>query len=449
MHIRGIAYFPLAFVLLYIGMTLAISTLGPIGYIQFNIFAVGIFMSFVCLFFSFGYWVAIITPIPISRRFSIQALFSVQSKIFTVCFWIAFSTTALVFLRSAVAGTLSLDLSASGTAYLESYAGYERNTGNYSLDFLISSFAGFPTFLATVWGIYYFRSFPRARRYWLLAMISATIIVYTISGGKQKQFGDFLIYCLTLFTITSAIKGNLKISAIFKVILLSLIGATVLSVMLSYRYAASGINVDNINAVIHPLTYMKTEHIVFQILGPDSGFALGMLSGYFGQGYYGLSLSLEQDFTWTYFTGSSYSWSVILNRFVGLPFLVEDSYPYLVGQTTGWAQTKWHTVFAWLASDLTFSGTVLFCGFVGYIYGRLWTEIINAENPFSILVFCMLTVGAFYAPANNQLMHTPAGLSILVGSFAIYYRYRGSYNFHSLAEKAQAYPIKHTPTAAI
>lgn len=432
------SYYPLVFVLGYLAFCLSVSVAGPIEYDGYDKLSTTAFMMAVCTMFTVGFFLGIRTKVSVSSKYSDRQLSTAISTLFRVCFTLAIASVVVIFLKSLASGSLSFNVAQSGEAYLQSYAGYERNTGTYSFDFLLTSFFAFPTYAATIWGIFFFRDLSRKRKILLILMIVATILVFTVSGGKQKQFGDYLIYFLTLYFIKTVLSGRFSPKAVIVGIFVLVTGIITFLTILSFRYSASGVSLANLNSVIHPMMYFDEQHLSVRLLGEDVGFALGMFSGYLGQGFYGLSLSLEQDFTWTAFSGSSYSWSVILNRFLGFPFMVEQSYPYIVGNTTGWGQTKWHSVYAWLASDFTFTGTVFLNGVIGYIFAQLWKEILLFKNPFSILFFCLLCVGAFYAPANNQLMHSPGGLFTLILTVFFYYKYRASYNFQSLTPKSLA-----------
>lgn len=420
------------FVVGYIGFCLMLSILGPVEYIGYRKFYTSGYIGLTLIAFGCGYGFGIKSPIKLSNRLGYRGIEYTILIIFRMCLFFASLSTFVIFSQAARTGILSFDITNSGAAYFSGYEGYERNSGTYDFTFLISSFSAFPVFVTMIWGIYYLRGFSFRRKILVISIIFITILVFTISGGKQKQFGDLLIYSLTLYFI-GAIAGNrFKIKAILIYGAIASLGATILLSILFWRYSAVGVDLSNINSVIHPLMFFEEDHFIVRLVGEEIGFTISVFSSYLGQGFYGLSLSLDQDFTWTAFGGSSYSWSVILNRFLGFPFMVEQSYPYIVGDTTGWGQTKWHSVYAWLASDLTFTGTIFLNLIIGYVFGQLWKEILVCENPFSILFFCLLCVGAFYAPANNQLMHSPGGLFTLILTVYFYYRYRAVYNFQKL-----------------
>ena len=65
----------------------------------------------------------------------------------------------------------------------------------------------------------------------------------------------------------------------------------------------------------------------------------------------------------------------------------------------------WHTIFPWLASDLTFVGTLVLFFFISYFYGKSWKEVLIYNNPISILLFSLLSILFVFVPANNQILH--------------------------------------------
>lgn len=353
---------------------------------------------------------------------------SILTFIFRSCLVIAVLLMTYELLNTVRSGGLKFSLANSATAYFEAYTDYVRNSGSYGMRFLITSMGAFPLFVAQVLGLFYFKVLDRTTRLAVIYLFVVTVLVYTIGGGKQKQFGDMIIYMLSVLLANQAAKGRLKFKDVATVAGVLLGGIYVLLVLLAFRYQAIGVSLDSLNHNLHPLIDYREGYWLESVLGEAFAFPLVMFSGYLSQGYYGLSLSLEQPFTWTSFAGSSYSVSVILNQFFGAEFWVERSYPYLVGYSTGWGQTKWHTVFAWLASDLTFTGVVPFMGLMGFIYGRAWREILAHRNPFALMMFALMNVGLAYAPANNQLMHTPGALSTSFAVFAVYFLFHANFN---------------------
>jgi len=412
----------------YLLLGVSVTVFGPLKYFGLKPALVYFYVFAVVAMFSLGFQLGVRgrPPMrPIWRRGLNQ---SILRNAFRISLTLATILMTFLVLEMIVTGGLTLNFAKSAEAYLNSYTDYTRNSGNYSMRFLITSFGALPMFIAQVHGIFYFRSLNRKTKIAIIYLFVSSILVFTLGGGTQKQFGDIIIYFVAVSVARQASLGRLRASTLFKIGLLMLAGVYLLLVLLAHRYQAIGVNLDVLNSRIHPLISYHERSWLEEALGAQLAFPLIMFSGYLSQGYYGLSLAFEQQFTWTAFAGSSYSISVILNQFFGAPFLVEQSYPYLVGATTGWDQDKWHTVFAWLASDLTFPGVVVFMGFVGFLYGRAWIEVLRFGNPFSLLVFAMLSIGFAYAPANNQLMHSPGSLAMTFGALILYLLFHANFN---------------------
>ena len=69
--------------------------------------------------------------------------------------------------------------------------------------------------------------------------------------------------------------------------------------------------------------------------------------------------------------------------------------------------TQWHTIYPWIASDITFPGAIIFIGIVGFIFSRAWLAAVTLRNIFAVGVFCHLLILFFYVPLNNTLFMYP------------------------------------------
>jgi hypothetical protein len=150
------------------------------------------------------------------------------------------------------------------------------------------------------------------------------------------------------------------------------------------------------------------SNFVLRALPGDMRGAAASLSTYLTQGYYGLSLCLEEPFIWTYGIGHSYylpSWykridpdsDVAALSYPGRP-RVDRIWPYF---------HRWHSIYPWLASDVTFPGALLVMFFVGRLFSKVWLDILWCKNPIAICLFASLLIMLFYIPANNQVLGFP------------------------------------------
>lgn len=412
----------------YLAFGVLVTTFGPLEYLGYQSLIVAAYVGLIVIVFGLGFTLGSRMRIRRKAIWRKDQNQSILTFIFRASLLLAVLMMTYELLNAVRTGGLNFSLANSANAYIGTYTNYVRNTGSYGMRFLITSMGSLPLFIAQVLGLFYFKELDRNTRLAVSYLFIVTILVYTLGGGKQKQFGDIMIYMVSVLLAKQAATGRLKFKTVAIVAGVLLAGTYVLLSLLAFRYQAIGINLSRLNFNLHPLINYHEGYWLESVLGETLAFPIVMFSGYLGQGYYGLSLSMEQPFTWTAFAGSSYSVSVILNQFFGADFWVEKSYPYLVGDATGWNQAKWHTVFAWLASDLTFSGVVLFMGVMGFLYGRAWREILVHKNPFAIMMFALMNIGLAYTPANNQLMHSPGALSTTLGVFAMYFLFHRNFN---------------------
>lgn len=249
-------------------------------------------------------------------------------------------------------------------------------------------------------GMYYSKKLPtKYRALWIVTLIIylLTIIFFL---GTQKYLGDILIYA---FSITLIKDIKLKRNTILKVIFISVFIVIPLLVYVQYsRLTAYGGNLE-----LHSLVRVDYGHWLFDVFGDDVGKAILFLMLYPSMGYYGLSLSLQMPFEWTYGIGNSFALMSYASQYFGINNIIQSTYPLRTQVATGWpALMYWQTIFPWLASDLTYIGSLVFMGIIAFIYARAWREVLIFENPLSVLVFSNITILLLFVPANNQLMQT-------------------------------------------
>ena len=413
---------PLKIALIYIILTFALALFGPVDYVEFARMRTAIFIGFVLLAISVGYFIGV-RSLELSRA-PARTLSSRQTLAFLdISLYIALGGLFWSVADALIAGSLNTSLSGLGEAYHSAYEGYSRNSGTYSLVFVLYSLTLPFAFIASVLGIFHFRSLDNWRRGLVLLLVVGGLLFYVIGSGKQKQIGDVLIYLIAIGAIKYGIRGKrISVKIMAQAIIGAVLAVAAFVAVLGQRYAALNIGVFNINERAHPRMNFDFDHPVFDWFGDDYGFGLSVFSSYLSQGYYGLSLALGTDWEWTKMSGFSYSLSVIFNRFLGLEWQWPNTLVARVGTTTGWGESKWHTAFTHFASDFTWPGTVLLFGFFGFVYARAWLYSIRYANPYAILMFTMMTLGMFFVPANNQLFHAPGFLFTVVVISVLYLR---------------------------
>lgn len=127
---------------------------------------------------------------------------------------------------------------------------------------------------------------------------------------------------------------------------------------------------------------------------------------YLTQGYYGLSLSLDEPFIPMFGVGNSI-------------FLIEnlqelsnkDLYQYTYSERIsdeGWDPfMNWHSAYMWLANDLSYYGVLVLMFFFGKYFAHVTFKSIAYNDPIASVLFCLILLLFFYLPCNNQIFSSP------------------------------------------
>ncbi|MFG0807000.1 hypothetical protein [Pseudomonas fluvialis] len=415
MKIFSYRYLPLNIYVGYSGFVLLSLIAGPIKYKDLNYSVLASFLFGLVFLFVLGYFFGArgdyrkfsiydrsISYQRIIRIFQILLIFGVFSSIVQ---WVSFFISG---------GELSL--SDIGGNYVKGYDGYERGQAVVDFIYVANIFSQAVVALVLLFSFYYFKVMGGLAKISFLFVLATYLLINVVGTGKQKYLGDFVVFSTFCMLINFASEGRRFRLRTLGVAVAALCVVFLLFIeILRQRYLAAGIGLDNIYEKVHPLISWDESSIVFGLIGSDYALALGIFLGYFSNGLYGLYLSLTLPFEWSYFVGNSYSLGRIVEIFLSSDgFILENTYPYRVGETYGWGFDKWHSMFAWLASDITFVGVLLLSPLFAFVYARLWLQAIKATNPFSGPLFIYLSLGLVFSYANNQIMHGLSGVIVLM-----------------------------------
>ncbi len=162
------------------------------------------------------------------------------------------------------------------------------------------------------------------------------------------------------------------------------------------------------------------ENPILRLLPENVSAGVVALTSYITQGYYGLSLSMQVPFLPNYGIGSSMflykNAAELLNR----PELETRPYPLRL-QQYGWdGYLNWSSIYPWIASDVTFPGTILVVALIGYLFARTWLETVYTRNPFAVAMYAQFSIMLFYFSANNQLFQNGEGVFGFIGLLAMW-----------------------------
>lgn len=153
--------------------------------------------------------------------------------------------------------------------------------------------------------------------------------------------------------------------------------------------------------------------LVESFAGRDFARGAAVLVHYPTHGYRGLAYNLETPFAWTMGRGSSRALDSYWAQYLGESVL-RDTYPLRTQERTGWLGLQsWATVYPWLASDMSFPGTLFLMIFLGRWTARMWVRSSKFHDPLALMLFSQLILFVIFIPANNQvLISRPAFIGV-------------------------------------
>jgi hypothetical protein len=127
------------------------------------------------------------------------------------------------------------------------------------------------------------------------------------------------------------------------------------------------------------------------------------LTGYVVQGYYGLSLALNQEFDSTFGIGNS---MFLINSFKKFFDIDVASRTFQHKINNAWSELgQWHSFYSQVANDVGFWGVIVVMFGLGVLLCRVWISALEEEDIFAKLLLIILMIMFIYMPANNQVFN--------------------------------------------
>lgn len=144
----------------------------------------------------------------------------------------------------------------------------------------------------------------------------------------------------------------------------------------------------------------------------------GFLSAfyYYGHGYEGLAICLEQPIDRIAFGfGHSSVLMRVLERLAGERDIRELSYFERIIEDERYSPSLWITIYPWIASDVTFPGSVIAIFLLAMLLALAWRDVVVSRNPFAAWALGWL----FYTVAMIPIIFPP-------GDYGAFLSYWGS-----------------------
>ena len=400
-------YLPINFHVLYITFTLLFSFFGPKVYKNYD--------KPLVFYFMLAYLLIVIVGFRSGYNSKIRVFKDAEDKRKKVIKFLQFCIKASVILflinigYLVSQGRLNIQLSSVGSNYADYYDYYNEKTGSslFTFEILFLVISAIPKYVSLALGFFYFSKLSSFHKKMFVLFIILILITQTISLGNQKSIGDIVIFGAIALLIKAKSMEKARRKNLIKKTLVIVFGLFIFLSFSQYsRLSSRGISAFDLNSHVAAYSYFNLNHPIFSILGYKFGLGISaFVTGYLSGGYYGLSMSLQLPFEWTYGIGNSASLSSFAEKLFNTD-IYSSTYLHrmeLAHNIPG--KRHWHTIFPWLASDLTFVGTLVLFFFISYFYGKSWKEVLIYNNPISILLFSLLSILFVFVPANNQILH--------------------------------------------
>lgn len=268
----------------------------------------------------------------------------------------------------------------------------------------------------------------KGKQKFLCIYITVLDIIKWLLKGMNKGLFDVAIVFIAAMLISFAINANDpdNLEARFrrsvkrhkrKLLLLAVVilGAAVMIFISNGKARSSGSS----------LSYYSTsmglsadrDNYLLRLIPKELHSAALSLDMYLTNGYQGLSYALQLPFKWCYGIGNN---QFLISNFRDLfgVDVSEISYLHRVEMAFPWAEAhNWHSLYTWLANDVSFFLVPIVFFAFGYIFCNAWVDSIRRLNPYAIVVFCLFLIRFAYTSANNQV--TSSSFSFVAWYFAL------------------------------
>lgn len=158
--------------------------------------------------------------------------------------------------------------------------------------------------------------------------------------------------------------------------------------------------------------YADTDSIFLRDLPPELQIGVAGITSYLTQGYYALYLALEKPFVPMFGVGHSMFVTRQAVRLTGIQELADISYPDRIMIEDGWnSYANYTTVYPWIASDVSFPGTIIVMAIVGALMALSWLDTLRGENPFAVAAFSQFSIMMATVPTVNWVVNSGEGFT--------------------------------------
>jgi hypothetical protein len=415
---KRLRIFPIVFFSVYLTATVLFFAVGPFEFPVDNPGALYLFLALAHVALFAGYW---------RGAFGQPKTYSGKSKAPQLLFWSA-AVNLLLLLPTSLVRT--------GNAIPDIVNGIVNTGEAYAHTVSLSQTEGFPVveyvrvFLGPLIGfllpltVFYWRRLTTPIRIMAVAGILGTVALF-IAMGTNKAIADTVL--LLPWMIFAGYKAGMLPLKPRRILAIALCGGVAFVLFLEFfgmamagrssspavngYFPAAGVTADKENFSVRSLA----ERPAIVVMGLDL---------YLTQGYYALSLALHEPFVPMFGVGNSMFLYRQAARLTGDEDIMKKPYPVRI-EKYGWsAEGLWSSIYPWIASDVSFPGTILIVYLIGRLFALSWLDTLSGANPFAVVMFSQFLIMLFYFPANNQLLQSGEGFTAFWVTLILWWRSR-------------------------
>ena len=264
-------------------------------------------------------------------------------------------------------------------------------------------------------GIYYWQKLSKL--FQSIVVLTFFIYIFTWLGiGTRKGLMDLIL--VSYFSIIAAHKSLLNNPSSRKKLKIIAIVTLVLFLFFFIYSNASRAGLSSLKDLDQMLDRDYREFYV-KHFSPNTLSAMSEITSYLCQGYNALNISMTDiGIISPTFGGSAMSTWLYLDRFLGYNPM-PDTYMAILESNYGIDKYQyWHSIYLWIANDVTFIFVPFVIFLIGYYFARVWKDALNGANPWAYPILGYMIIMVFYFFANNQVLSF--SLEPFVGCLLIY-----------------------------
>jgi hypothetical protein len=221
-----------------------------------------------------------------------------------------------------------------------------------------------------------------------------------IIGGVNSILFWFILFTFTSLIVFYYLFNKKKLSSLLKALaILFLIPILSFGNIMSKRGGSFDyfVNSSTLGDITVNINDIDTESSFFE----DLTYSLVWMNFYVTQGYYGFSLTLDQEFKWTYGFGNSAFFQRQFSMITGIDVGI-DTYQRRNDRIWG-EYSMWHSFYGQVANDFSPYGIILLMFLIGWYFSKIWLSVIIRNSFYGAAMMPIFTIMFIFFPANNQI----------------------------------------------